>query len=113
MSNVARYIISKLPAFLKKSICDIIAFIVYLPLVGLSILTKKIISKKIGSKIPLSYYSDKSLNVIRNDALDRFGTPLEQRFSKDQIKKMMESCGLDNIIFSENEPYWHAIGNKK
>ena len=71
------------------------------------------ISKNLGSKLPLSYYSDKSLNVIRNDSLDRFGTPLEQRFSKLKIKEMMEKSGLYNITFSENQPYWHAIGQKK
>jgi hypothetical protein len=68
--------------------------------------------KKLGSKIPLSYYSNKSLNVIRNDALDRFGTPLEQRFSKKQIIQMMENSGLHDITFSNNEPYWHVVGRK-
>ncbi len=63
-------------------------------------------------KIPLSYYSDKSFNNIRNDALDRFGTPLEQRFSKLQITKMMSEAGLSNIKFSDREPYWHAVGQK-
>ena len=52
------------------------------------------------------------MNIIRNDALDRFGTPLEKRFSKKQIHEMMEEAGLDDIIFSPNEPYWHAIGKK-
>ena len=64
-----------------------------------------------GSKIPLSYYSNKSFNVIRNDALDRFGTPLEQRFSKVQIEEIRESS-LKDITFSEKEPYWHVIGRK-
>ena len=49
---------------------------------------------------------------MRNDALDRFGTPLEQRFNKSEIKAMMESGGLKNIVFSANAPYWHAIGQK-
>ena len=63
-------------------------------------------------KIPLSYYSDKSFNIIRNDALDRFGTPLEQRFSKIQIEQMMLKSGLTKIVFSDNEPYWHVLGTK-
>jgi hypothetical protein len=60
----------------------------------------------------LSAYHNKSFFVIRNDALDRFGTPLEQRFSKIEIKQMMEKAGLTNIIFSNNMPYWHAVGQK-
>jgi hypothetical protein len=50
--------------------------------------------------------------VIRNDSLDRFGTPLEQRFSRKQIKIMMEKAGLHDVVFSEKIPYWHAIGLK-
>ena len=63
-------------------------------------------------KIPLSYYVGKSLNVIRNDALDRFGTPLEQRFSKEEINQMMLKAGLNQIVFSNNQPFWHAVGKR-
>ena len=63
-------------------------------------------------KLPLSVYANFSLSVIRNDALDRFGTPLEQRFSKEEIEKMMLACGLEQIIFSDGHPYWHAVGHK-
>ena len=111
-SSVFRFFISKLPSILKKIICDLIAFLVYLPFIYLSKLVSLLFGKKMGSKIPLSYYSNKSLNVIRNDALDRFGTPLEQRFSKKQIIEMMEASGLHDITFSNNEPYWHVVGRK-
>jgi hypothetical protein len=49
---------------------------------------------------------------MRTDALDRFGTRLEQRFTKQQIARMMESAGLENIQFSEKVPYWCALGIK-
>ena len=62
--------------------------------------------------LPLSYYSDKSFNIIKNDALDRFGTPLEQRFTKVEIEEMMKNAGLTNICFSDNEPYWHVKAKK-
>ena len=63
--------------------------------------------------MPLYYYIGKSLKVIRNDSLDRFGTPLEQRFSKTQIKLMLEINGFQNILFSEKMPYWHVLAQKK
>jgi SAM-dependent methyltransferase len=113
ISNIIRKIISALPASAKKLVCDMIAYSIYLPLIGLSNLLNSIGLKNLSSKIPLYYYSGKSINIIRNDALDRFGTPLEQRFSKNEIKIMMENCGLTNIIFSEKAPYWHALGQKK
>jgi hypothetical protein len=68
--------------------------------------------KKAADKIPLSSYKDKSFNIIRNDSLDRFGTKLEHRFSKDEIIDMMTKCGLTDIVVSPNMPYWHAIGKK-
>ena len=110
-SNIFRWTISKLPSFIKKIVCDFIAFLIYLPFVLVANIFKAI-GLSIWKKVPLSYYVGKSLFVIRNDALDRFGTPLEQRFSKKQIEQMMREAGLINIRFSENTPFWHAIGEK-
>ncbi|MBI2281345.1 MAG: class I SAM-dependent methyltransferase [Bacteroidetes bacterium] len=113
ISTVFRLVISKLPHQLKKFCCDCIAVMVYLPLVIVTRGLYKIFGTKNWiKKIPLSYYADKSFNIIRNDALDRFGTPLEQRFSKIDIEKMMQSCGLSELKFSENAPYWHVVGKK-
>lgn len=112
ISNGFRWIISKLPSFIKKRVCDFIAFAVYIPLVGMASTLSKIGLKTLAKKLPLSYYVGKSLNVIKNDALDRFGTPLEQRFSRVQIEKMMLDAGLTNITFSQRQPYWHCVGQK-
>ena len=111
-SNLVRGIVSSLPTFWKKVVCDLFAVILYLPLAALSKVLSALCSKRAVKHIPLSYYADTSMNIIRNDSLDRFGTPLEKRFSRDQIRQMMTDCGLHNIVFSEKEPYWHAIGRK-
>ena len=47
------------------------------------------------------------------DALDRFGTKLEKRFTKSEIKNLMKDCGLTDIQFSNSTPFWVAIGYKK
>ena len=111
-SSFFRFFISKFPSIFKKLVCDLIAVAVYMPFIYLSKLVVFAFGIKIGGKIPLSYYSNKSFNVIRNDALDRFGTPLEQRFTKVQITEMLEESGLHDIDFSDNQPYWHVIGRK-
>jgi len=116
ISNLFRQVICRLPKGLKQIVCDVIGLFVYYPLVGLAKLLKRAnVSKSIWSKLPLSVYAenDCSLQILRNDALDRFGTKLENRFSRVEIKSMMENAGLDNIEFSENAPYWVAIGRKK
>ena len=110
--NFIRKVISSMPHGFKKLFCDIIAVTVYMPIVLFGRLVRKIGFKKLASKLPLSGYQDRSFFIIRNDALDRFGTKLEQRFSKLQITEMMQQAGLGEIVISENFPYWHAIGKR-
>ena len=112
-SNLIRRVVCILPSTLKKAACDLLALLVYLPIISISKFLLLIGVKKIIKHIPLSYYADKSINIIRNDSLDRFGTPLEQRYSQKETYQMMSLCGLNDIIFSKNEPFWHAIGRKK
>jgi len=50
---------------------------------------------------------------MRTDSLDRFGTRLEQRFTKNEIEQMMLNSGLINIKFNKSLPYWCAVGIKK
>ena len=113
-SNVFRLVISSMPQNVKAVLCDLAALFFYMPLVlFVRVLNRIGVSKKYWSKVPLADYQDKSFFVIRNDALDRFGTPLEQRFSRVQIHEMMQNSGLADIVFSENPGYWHAVGRKK
>lgn len=113
LSNFIRLVVSKMPSQLKKVVCDILAVILYMPFVSLCRFLKMLgVSEKIRKSIPLQIYESQSFYVIRNDSLDRFGTPLEQRFSRKQIESMMQKAGLSGIIFSEKTPFWHAAGRK-
>ena len=55
------------------------------------------------------------LVMLANDALDRFGTSLEQRFSKAEITEMLSAVDFDlsTLKFSEIEPFWTFAVNKK
>jgi SAM-dependent methyltransferase len=113
LSNIIRLVVSKLPTTLKRWVCNLFAILFYMPFVLLCrFLRFTGVPEKIRKYIPLQAYERQSFYVIRNDSLDRFGTPLEQRFSRKQIQAMMEEAGLVNIIFSEKIPYWHAVGRK-
>jgi ubiquinone/menaquinone biosynthesis C-methylase UbiE len=107
-----RNITSKLPMGLKKIVCDLIAIFIYMPIIIFGRVLKFCGLSKFANRLPLSVYQNYTFFIIRNDALDRFGTSLEQRFSRKQIEEMMISAGLDNIRISENIPYWHAIGKR-
>ena len=62
---------------------------------------------------PLSAYRNESFYSMRTDALDRFGTKMEKRFTKLQILDMMRNAGLEQIQFSLQIPFWCAVGFKK
>jgi hypothetical protein len=96
----------------KKIVCDLIAIFFYMPFVIMTRILNLFSLDKISKKIPLNDYSNKSFFIIRNDALDRFGTTLEQRFSKKQVIEMMENSGLKEIIVSNGSPFYHAIGKR-
>ena len=110
ISDYLRRGISILPSKLKYIVSQIIAIFIYFPLARGSK-----IFEKLGfdvTNIPLSFYRNKSLYTMRTDALDRFGTRLEQRFTKKEIELMMLDSGLVKITFRDDEPYWCAIGYK-
>ena len=114
MSNSLRWIVSKLPSKIKIAVCDVLAILIYMPFVTISRMMIRLkVSSEIIHRIPLSWYADKTFNIIRNDSLDRFGTPLEQRFSKAQISEMLENAGCSNILFADNAPFWRVIAQKK
>ena len=110
-SDLVRRIICKLPSRFKHLVTDVIAVIVYFPLARLSLLLDKVGINAVS--IPLFFYRNHSFYTMRTDSRDRFGTPLEQRFTKQQIKSYMERSGLIDIKFSDNAPYWCAVGIKK
>lgn len=112
ISDTLRRGISRLPAGIKKFVCDIIAVFVYLPLVSLSRFFSWLGMKRFAKKIPLADYSNKAFFVMRNDALDRFGTRLEQRFTRQQVEQMMKASGLEEVVISNGTPYWHGVGRK-
>jgi SAM-dependent methyltransferase len=109
-SDVLRRAISRLPPPLRFAASQVIALTVYWPLARAGRLFGKLGID--ATRLPLAYYSDKPLYVMRNDALDRFGTRLEQRFTRQEIAAMMKQAGLERIAFSDRMPFWCAVGYK-
>jgi ubiquinone/menaquinone biosynthesis C-methylase UbiE len=107
-TDALRRVISVLPHAAKLAVTSVIAATVYWPLARLA----KALEQAGGSvdAVPLSYYRDKTFYMMRTDALDRFGTRLERRFTRDQIAVMMAHAGLQDIRFSTAPPYWCAVG---
>jgi ubiquinone/menaquinone biosynthesis C-methylase UbiE len=111
LTEFFRFVISRLPYGIRYWITQLIAVILYYPLAKTALILEKA-GFSVGS-FPLSGYRNVSFYSMRTDALDRFGTRLERRFSAGEIKNMMERAGLNMIKFSDSAPYWCAVGYKK
>jgi len=45
---------------------------------------------------------------MRTDALDRFRNKIRKALPKQAIEIMLEAAGLEDIQFSDSNPYWFA-----
>lgn len=103
-TDAARQGICRLPFPLRKAVTSAIAVGVYWPISRAA--------RFFGPQFPLYAYRKSSVYSLRTDSLDRFGTRLERRFTREQIREMMSKAGLRDIKFSEKIPYWTALGFK-
>lgn len=110
LSDLLRRAICRLPSTLKHAVTDVLALVVYLPFARISRLAETLGMDV--SNIPLSYYRSHSFYTMRTDSRDRFGTPLERRFTRSEIACMMGAAGLRDLEFSRGAPYWCAVGVK-
>jgi ubiquinone/menaquinone biosynthesis C-methylase UbiE len=112
MSDLIRVIISRLPYAARNFVSQVIAAVIYYPLARTALLVEKCGWKNVES-LPLAPYRYRSFYSMRTDALDRFGTRLEHRFTAAEILTMMERAGLEKVVFSQSVPYWCAVGFKR
>ncbi len=110
-SNLMRVLISRLPHGLRYVICQILALIVYWPLARTGAVLEKM--GHMPDSWPLAFYRDKSFYTMRTDALDRFGTRLEKRFTRVQIKVLLEQSGFNEVRFSDKPPFWCAVAIRR
>ena len=113
ISDLIRVVVSKLPKVAKLVLAEVIAVAIYFPLARFSSLLEK--SGRDAQSIPLHHYANMPLYIMRNDALDRFGTRIERRFSRAEISELLFNTGFDvkTLYFSESEPFWtFAVQNK-
>lgn len=109
-SDMVRRLVSRMPFGLRYWASQALALIVYWPLARAALLLDRL--GICPGSWPLAYYKDKPFYVLRTDALDRFGTRLEQRFSRTEIEAMLENAGFKDIRFSDKPPFWCAVGIK-
>ena len=108
-TDLVRRAVSLMPHSTRYAVSQVLAATVYYPLARTALALEKVGVDP--ANFPLSQYRNNSFYVMRNDALDRFGTRLEKRFSKEEIRNMMERAGLRDVEFSTTS-FWTAVGVK-
>jgi len=106
ISDWIRRLVCRLPFPLRYGFSQVVAVFVYWPLAR----TAKYLP--VPESWPLKFYANRSFYFMRTDALDRFGTRLEKRFTQKEITAMLERAGLKNVRFSEGDPYWVCVATK-
>ena len=109
-SELVRATVSRSPHGVRYVLSQIIAAGIYWPLARAARRAER--SGRVVDTWPLAYYRDKGFYVMRTDALDRFGTRLEQRFSRADIAAMLRAAGCIDPIFSAHAPYWVVLARK-
>jgi SAM-dependent methyltransferase len=110
LSEVIRYFVSRAPKALRYGISQFLAATVYWPVSRLARLAERMGMR--AESFPLAYYRNRSFYVLRTDALDRFGTRLERRFTRAEVEAMMRAAGLADVVFSPHAPFWCATGRR-
>lgn len=111
LTNYFRFFSSRLPMKFRYLVSQLVALFIYYPVARTALIFEKLNFDT--SVFPLNYYRKSSFYTMRTDALDRFGTILEKRFTKTEVERMMQRSGLVDIIFSNKAPFWTAVGFKK
>ena len=108
--DLLRRVLSRSPRALAFAIATAVAIVVYFPLARSARLLARLGLGSIAEQVPLSFYRERSFGIMRNDSLDRLGTRLERRYTRDAMVALMRSAGLADVMVSPSPPLWHAIG---
>ena len=109
LSDLLRRVICRLPSNWKLLVTDAIAVLVYFPMTRVGLLAER--AGVNVSSWPLSHYRHHSFYTMRTDSRDRFGTPLEQRFTRQEVSDMLHTAGLRDVCFSKKVPFGVPLGS--
>jgi SAM-dependent methyltransferase len=108
-SDVARRVIARQPSAIRHVICDGLAGGVYYPLAR-----GAVVAERLGINVehwPLSAYRHRSFYMMRTHSLDRFGTRLEKRYTREEVEALMREAGLTHTRFCSSV-FWCAVGTR-
>ena len=106
-SDALRQAVARLPHRPRVLVTKVIAAVVYWPLARLARFLERR-GREVG-RLPLSAYREQPFYVMQTDALDRFGTRLEKRYTRAEIEAMLHGAGFVDVAFNPDWPFWCAV----
>lgn len=103
-----RLFTSRMPKRVMHVLAVVIGVSVYLPLARLARTVERLAGARAAALVPLHHYARHSVRFLIADAFDRFATPVEHRYTREQIATWLRTYGLETT-FSETSPYWVAL----
>jgi SAM-dependent methyltransferase/uncharacterized protein YbaR (Trm112 family) len=110
--TAARIIVSRLPRPAAMLFSAVAAALLYWPLARSARALESVGMHRVAVSLPLAAYRLSSFETMRNDSLDRFGTRLERRYTREEVARLMTDAGLDGVRVADSLPFWHAIGSR-
>ena len=111
VSDLPRRAISRLPYPARYATSQLIAGGLYWPLARSAQLLER--AGRLPGSWPLAAYRNRPFSMMRTDALDRFGTRLEKRFTRAEIEGMLARTGFEKPRFSDRVPFWLACAVRR
>lgn len=112
LADAVRRVTSALPQPVLLATAAAIAALVYWPLARTAKLLRARGRARLAEQLPLSFYADASFELMRNDSLDRFGTSLQKRYTRAEVRGLLEGAGLRDVVVSPSPPFWHAVARR-
>ena len=111
LTDLVRRVIARLPFVPRRIVSDLLAALLYWPLARSAGLLER--RGRLPQAWPLATYRDRSFYSMRTDSLDRFGTRLERRFTRREIRELLTTTGFERVSFSDEVPFWCALAYRR
>jgi SAM-dependent methyltransferase len=110
--RAARRVTVRMPHRLLHLLCYPLAAVLYGSfIVPYRVLRRRPATAWLARRLPLKTYADYPFGVCVNDQFDRLSAPIEHRFTADEVRALLESAGLVDIVVLPNHG-WIGSGRR-
>jgi SAM-dependent methyltransferase len=110
--RAARHVTTRLPHRLLLALCYPLAVVLLLTFVApYRLLRRSKLTRRLAEQLPLKAYADYPFGVLVNDQFDRLSAPIERRFRRDEVERMLTDAGLLDVSVYPHHG-WVAEGRR-